>query len=440
MNVQGIYAVASQFKERHLRPLQFPSSKPAKTGAAASAGKNAGQAPKAGTDEHFDHVMARSGDLLARTDPHRGRMDALRNEAQRVHEDHTSDSYGWHAEHSSAATDLLHTFNSRMGEIQAQTKPSTSGGWAAYNDTFGPKPSAPSTPATPSSGLVHPSGRGIRSSPSVDWPSPAAPERTAPTVAPTPVKSEAQFSQPKQADYRQAASPAPRPMRTYHAPTPEPFTPAASPAPTRARSAWNPAWDNSTHWSANLPSRPASTPSPASQPKPRASRAQKKAAPAPAKPSDSEWHAMLSDSVTEHQATKAEPAPTLSSSPQFRETKLTVHGKEQVIRTEHNGTQAQLDAKHTKAVKAALGSAYAPHVQEAQQTLGHVQSLPNVKKSVVSERKSDLAKVKRKAAGYNHATPKPGSPRPYGTKEQLSMFEGDGPDDPMKSHEYGIKK
>ncbi|MFF1701270.1 hypothetical protein [Streptomyces sp. NPDC058252] len=148
INVQGIYAVAGHFKERYLHPLQFPSNKPAKTGAEASAGKNARQAPKAGTDEHFDHVMARSGDLLARTDPHRGRMDALRAEAHRVHEDHASDSYGWHAEHSSAATDLLHTFNSRMGEIQAQTKPSTSGGWAAYNDTFGPKPSAPA-PAAP---------------------------------------------------------------------------------------------------------------------------------------------------------------------------------------------------------------------------------------------------------------------------------------------------
>jgi hypothetical protein len=219
-----------------------------------------------------------------------------------------------------------------------------------------------------------------------------------------------------------------------------------APAPARAGKGQLALWDDKP--AAPAPKQAA----PAKKATPRAPRAKKattpaakKADPAPSKPSvsDSDWNKMLGDSVAEQKVRKAAatPAPAPSGPKNFRETTLKKNGKEHVIRTEHNGSQKELEAKHTAAVKSFLGAAYAPDVAEAEQRVTYAAT-----SSSKTAMKSSLAQVKRKAAGYTHNNPdrdalkkKPAN-RAYGTKEQLSMFEGDGPDDPRKSHEYGIKK
>ncbi len=193
-----------------------------------------------------------------------------------------------------------------------------------------------------------------------------------------------------------------------------------------------------------------------------------KAAPTPAKPSvsDSDWDKMVGETVAATKAARARKAATkpdtptaravirngsptasASSKSNVRETKLTVHGKEQVIRTEHNGTTAQLEAKHTKAVKAALAKAHQPEVPAAERSLDSATAL-GANKSTIASRKSELAQAKRKAAGYTHGDAfrnevkrKPGKVR-YTTEvpEHLKPFMGDGPDDPNISRYYGTGK
>jgi hypothetical protein len=138
MSATVFHAIATQFKARYLNPLQFPGSH------------------RTVEDRVSDLENARNGQQPAnprikiRT---RGQANQAAPQAQasaqdnadikRVREDHSSNLDAWHAEHSGAASDLLHTFNARMNDVQAQTKPSSSGGWGAFNDSFSRPVSAP---------------------------------------------------------------------------------------------------------------------------------------------------------------------------------------------------------------------------------------------------------------------------------------------------------
>lgn len=185
MNVQAFSAIATHFRSRYLHPLQFPGAKKTAPARSTPQRPKGSAAPAAAGRKAPQRAMDR-------------KVDQARQDLARVGEDHKSDMDAWHAEHSGAATDLLHTFNARMTDIQAQKKPSTSGGWAAYNDTFGPH-AKPSTPAAPT---------------------PAA-----------PVHNDQQFNQK---NYGLAATAAPRPQRVYHAPEPQAHTdhPLAPPQPS----------------------------------------------------------------------------------------------------------------------------------------------------------------------------------------------------------------
>jgi hypothetical protein len=143
MSVEGIHAITSKFKERWLSPLQFPGSNRT-------------------VDERLDDLESgrsgqRSGNSRMKIRvkgqksqaPAPQASPAAREEIKRVGEDHTSSLDNWHAQHSTAASDLLHTFNQRMDSIQSQKKPSESGGWAAYNDTFGSGAKSTATPSAP---------------------------------------------------------------------------------------------------------------------------------------------------------------------------------------------------------------------------------------------------------------------------------------------------
>jgi hypothetical protein len=198
MSAQGIHNITARFKERWLSPLQFPGSHRT-TEQRLTDLENA----RHGQQPANPRIKIRAKGQKTQTPspqtsaPAPQTFPAAHAEIKRVGEDHSSSLGNWHAQHSSAASDLLHTFNSRMDEVQGQSKPSTSGGWAAYNDTFS-RPS--STPA------------------------PAAP-KAQPTAA-APVKSPQQF---ERKNYAPAATAAPRPQREYSAPTPTPPVVQAAP-------------------------------------------------------------------------------------------------------------------------------------------------------------------------------------------------------------------
>jgi hypothetical protein len=143
MSVKGINEITSRFKERWLSPLQFPGShrsvEQRLTDLESGKSGQKPSSPRAKTRVKGQKSQA----------PAPQASPAVREEVKRVGEDHASDSYAWHAEHSGAASDLLHTFNQRMDSIQAQKKPSQSGGWAAYNDTFGSGAKSTASPAAP---------------------------------------------------------------------------------------------------------------------------------------------------------------------------------------------------------------------------------------------------------------------------------------------------
>jgi hypothetical protein len=163
MSVEGIHAITSKFKERWLSPLQFPGSHRSVDQRLDDL-ENAKQGQQPANSRIKIRVKGQKSKAAApQASP------AAREEIKRVGEDHVSDSYGWHAEHSTAATDLLHTFNQRMNSIQAQQKPSASGGWAAYNDTFGAGAHSTASPSPAPGGQAewrdHGQGHQIRTYP-----------------------------------------------------------------------------------------------------------------------------------------------------------------------------------------------------------------------------------------------------------------------------------
>jgi hypothetical protein len=115
MSVEGIHAITSKFKERWLSPLQFPGSNrsvderlddlesgrsgqrsgnsrmkirvrgqksQAPHNEANPVGQHPAVQPKPGTDEHFDHVMARSAAALDRTSYAAGNVEEASHAAR----------------------------------------------------------------------------------------------------------------------------------------------------------------------------------------------------------------------------------------------------------------------------------------------------------------------------------------------------------------------
>ncbi|MFE2101615.1 hypothetical protein [Streptomyces sp. NPDC059468] len=186
-------------------------------------------------------------------------------------------------------------------------------------------------------------------------------------------------------------------------------------------------------------------------PKPKA------AVPAPVKnpqqfPSSDEFNSMLNDVVNESKAPAA-PAeqPAALAKAGVRETRLKVGGKEHVVRTVHNGSTAQLESKHTRAVKAALEQMRtahnAPQVKELESRIAAGKA-NGAKKSVIAANEKELRRLKNgptlnptNSELAVEARKKPSKVR-YTTEvpEHLKPFLGDGPDDPNQSRYYGIGK
>jgi hypothetical protein len=140
MSAAAFHAIATQFSARYLHPLQFRRGNTVEDRVGAL--ENARQ--KQGTPEVPAHGPLGQENTPAAAQQH------LHTEVQRVGEDHRSDLDAWHAKHSGAASDLLHTFNSRMNNVQAQTQPS-GGAWDDFHAAFGThaSTSVQSAPQTP---------------------------------------------------------------------------------------------------------------------------------------------------------------------------------------------------------------------------------------------------------------------------------------------------
>jgi hypothetical protein len=89
MSAQAFHAIATQFRDRYLHPLQFRRSNTIEDRVGALENSRRGQdtslhtEPKPGTDEHFDHVMARSAEALKRTSYAAGNVEEATH-AQRM--------------------------------------------------------------------------------------------------------------------------------------------------------------------------------------------------------------------------------------------------------------------------------------------------------------------------------------------------------------------
>ncbi|MER5754348.1 hypothetical protein [Streptomyces sp. NPDC002088] len=136
MSASVFHSIATQIRARYLNPLQFPGSNRSVDQRLKDL-ENA----KNGQQPSNSRIKIRTRGEGTPSAPQAS--PAAREEVKRVGEDHRSNLDAWHAQHSGAASDLLHTFNARMNDVQAQTKPSTSGGWAAFNDSFSRPASAP---------------------------------------------------------------------------------------------------------------------------------------------------------------------------------------------------------------------------------------------------------------------------------------------------------
>lgn len=275
MSASVFHSIATQFRDRYLNPLQFHSGAPSHTAAPARQGLHT--QPQTGTDEHFDHVMSRSADLLARTKPAQPSSPSWGAQmGQRLGDKHDRVEAADHAQ-------VMH----RSGDILQNIRNT-----AAEHRDWSPLPEERHADAMARTGATLDR---IRQSQAVS-------DAHAPAPAPVPVqpvKSQQQFDQ---SHVTQAAKAAPRPARTYAAPS------AQQPAAGVSRGVQRP-----------LPHLPAK--STFAVGKPDATRTKKSAA-APAgpgkgqmsfddlspkprtrkstaakTPSASEWHSMLTDVV-----------------------------------------------------------------------------------------------------------------------------------------------
>lgn len=145
MSASVFNSIATQFRARYLQPLQFPGSHRSVEDRVSDL-ENA----KNGQQPANSRVKIRVRGQGTQAAPQPEASPAAREEIKRVGEDHRSDLDSWHGEHSGAASDLLHTFNARMDNVQAQSKPS-GGAWDDFHNAFNRPSSAPvqSAPQTP---------------------------------------------------------------------------------------------------------------------------------------------------------------------------------------------------------------------------------------------------------------------------------------------------
>jgi hypothetical protein len=172
MSVEGIHAITSKFKERWLNPLQFSGQRTVESRLSDLEKAKNGQQPS-----NPRRKIRVRGQKSATQTPAPQASAPAQQAIKRVGEDHSSDLDNWHAQHSNAASDLLHTFNSRMSGIQGQQKPSTTGGWGAFNDSFS-RPSTTPLPSAPSAAPAHAPKPQRVTQPGLFGPSQVAPVRS----------------------------------------------------------------------------------------------------------------------------------------------------------------------------------------------------------------------------------------------------------------------
>jgi hypothetical protein len=150
MSGSVFHSIATQFRDRYLQPLQFPGSRRTVEDRVSDLenSRNVAQPSSGRTKSRAKGQTSPAARVMSRE----GIANGIKNHAdiQRVREDHSSSLDAWHAQHSSAASDLLHTFNARMNGIQAQSKPS-GGAWDDFHAAFGThaSTSVQSAPQTP---------------------------------------------------------------------------------------------------------------------------------------------------------------------------------------------------------------------------------------------------------------------------------------------------
>jgi hypothetical protein len=205
MSGSVFHSIATQIRDRYLQPLQFPGSRRSVEQRVSDLenAKN-GQQPANSRikirvkGQGQQSAPAEDSSMHARVMSREGIANGIKNHAdiQRVREDHSSSLDAWHAQHSSAASDLLHTFNARMNGIQAQSKPS-GGAWDDFHAAFGTHAATSGTP--------------VQSAPQTPPPA-AKPQRVvqAGLFGPSQVRSPQQFGM--------AASPGPRQKPAVGAP------------------------------------------------------------------------------------------------------------------------------------------------------------------------------------------------------------------------------
>jgi hypothetical protein len=139
MSGSVFHSIATQFRDRYLQPLQFPGSRRSVEDRVSDLenSRNVAQPSSGRTKSRAKGQASPASKPTA--------SPAAREEIKRVGEDHASSLDAWHAEHSGAASDLLHTFNARMNGVQAQSKPS-GGAWDDFHAAFGTHASRASTP------------------------------------------------------------------------------------------------------------------------------------------------------------------------------------------------------------------------------------------------------------------------------------------------------
>lgn len=385
------HAIASQFASR-LHPLQFR-----------------------GGSSIEDRVGALERGSRSRATPQASRTAAPgpaaapRESVRRVGEEFHASNEAARANDHAAASDLLHTFNQRMDSIQGQARPS-GGAWEDFHNAFNrPSAAAPSLP-TPSAPVAQPSreqrNRG------------GAPQHSPGGVGPGVQRG---LFPPSQAGPRVKVPARPEPKEI----------------------------DPRTQKGAGLFPKSAVTGTPVKNTSQFPDASAKKTSARP-KVSGRELDAMV-DSWTKTPARKtAAPAPKQTSptadvkSPaQFRETQIKVHGVQRTVRTEHDGTPAELEKQHTQRVRSAIDEIHLSNRGRAIEEYRMSPAKPGEGDKEISAKTKrlqadTLATPVTSQSVQNMRKPFPKVGTSKKAAERVKDFMGDGPSDPKRSHNYGL--
>jgi hypothetical protein len=135
------------------------------------------------------------------------------------------------------------------------------------------------------------------------------------------------------------------------------------------------------------------------------------------------------------------PAAASSSASNIRETKVKVHGVEKTVRTEHSGTSKQLETMHTQRVKDAINELHVAGRDKALQAFDRTPAKPGQgEKEIAAQRKRLQGDSITSPVAHQKLSkqfPKVGRSQKKAA-EKVKDFMGDGPDDPKRSHNYGL--